>query len=246
MSAAEPRTAWQDAELVDEFLSQRHAVLPLLDLQEALIRRIFERHAHPVGAFLDIGSGDGAMSALVLGVEPGAEAVLLDNSEPMLLAAERRLKQHGGAWRIVRGDLREPTWGGELPRVAYGGAISGFAIHHLTAARKRELFGELFELLAPGGIFVNMDCVVIDGPLHGLFDEQMVANAIAAEHEHGGGRSDAEIERELLADDSDDRRDTIEAQLGWLRDAGFEQAEVHFKWAEAAVFGAVKPEKGNE
>ncbi len=73
----------------------------------------------------------------------------------------------------------------------------------------------------------------------------MVANAIAAEHRHGGARSEQQIERELLADDSDDRPDGIEEQLGWLREAGFEYAEVHFKWAEAAVFGAVKPGRGD-
>ena len=30
----------------------------------------------------------------------------------------------------------------------------------------------------------------------------------------------------------------------WLREAGFEQVEVHFKWAEAAVFGGAKPSEG--
>ena len=38
---------------------------------------------------------------------------------------------------------------------------------------------------------------------------------------------------------------SVEDQLQWLRDAGFEQGEVHFKWAEAAVFGAVKPSGGD-
>jgi hypothetical protein len=35
----------------------------------------------------------------------------------------------------------------------------------------------------------------------------------------------------------------VDDQLRWLREAGFEQAEVHFKWAEGAVFGGVRPEK---
>jgi hypothetical protein len=29
--------------------------------------------------------------------------------------------------------------------------------------------------------------------------------------------------------------------LRWLTDAGFQQAEIHFKWGEAAVFGGCKP-----
>jgi tRNA (cmo5U34)-methyltransferase len=245
MSASGPRTAWQHAELVEEFLEKRDTVLPLLDVQEDLVRRLFQRHGRPIARFLDIGSGGGAMTQLLMGVADGAEAVLVDNSEPMLHAAERRLKDARQPWQIARADLRDPDWRVALPHAGYDAAISGYAIHHLTAERKRALFEELFELLAPGGMFVNMDCVLVEGPLDGLLDEQMAANAIAAEHAHGGHRSDEEIERELLADDSDDRPDTLERQLQWLREAGFQGAEVHFKWAEATVFGAVKPEKGN-
>ena len=241
MNAPESGTAWQQPELVGEFLKQRQRVLPLLDVQEELIVRAFERHPHPVERFLDIGSGDGAMSELLLGVEPQAEAVLVDYSEPMLSGAEHRLARSGSAGRIARGDLRGPGWRTELPDGLYGAAISGFAIHHLPSERKRELFSELFGLLEPGALFVNMDYVLVDGPLRGLFDEQMVANAIVVERERGGARSDEEIERELLADDDDDRPDSAEEQLQWLRDAGFEQVEMYFKWAEAAVFGAVKP-----
>ena len=31
--------------------------------------------------------------------------------------------------------------------------------------------------------------------------------------------------------------------MGWLREAGFEQAEVQFKWAEAAVMAGFKPDR---
>jgi hypothetical protein len=93
-------------------------------------------------------------------------------------------------------------------------------------------------------MFVNMDYTLIDGSLRGLWDEQMLANAVRAERERGGSRSDAEVERELVDDGDDDRPDRVEDQVRWLRDAGFEQADVHFKWAEAAVFGGVKPGGG--
>jgi hypothetical protein len=103
------------------------------------------------------------------------------------------------------------------------------------------LIGHLRELLEPGAMFVNMDFVAIAGPLAGLFDEQMVANAITAEHAHHGARSDEQVEQELLADGDDDQPDTIQEQLQWLADAGFAQPEVHFKWAEAAVLGGIRP-----
>jgi SAM-dependent methyltransferase len=229
---------------VGEFLDERQAVLPLIDVQEDLIRRIFGRHGHQIGRFLDVGSGDGAMSELLLGLEPEAEAVLVDFSEPMLARAERRLGASSRRWQAARGDLSDPAWPRALPPGRYDAAISALAIHHLPTERKRALFGELFELLAPGALFVNMDYVSVRGPLVGLWDEQTVANAVRAERERGGGRSQEEIERELLADDEDDRPDSAEEQLDWLSAAGFEGVELHFKWSEAAIFGAVKPDGG--
>lgn len=233
--------AWQQPELVSEFLDQRATLLPLLDVQEDLIRRLFTRHSHPVTRFLDIGAGDGAMSQLLLAIAPAAEAVLVDYSQPMLARAEERLGHERSRWQAVRGDLREPAWRQELPAGAYDAAVSSYAIHHLPSQRKRALFAELFDVLAPGAMFVNIDVVTVDGPLQGLFDEQMVANAIAAEHRHGGQRGDEQIERELLADETDDQPDSLDEQLQWLREAGFADVEVHFKWAEGTIFGGIRP-----
>jgi tRNA (cmo5U34)-methyltransferase len=237
-------TAWQRPELVGEFLGQRARLLPQLDVQEELIEDALRRHAHPVSRFLDIGAGDGAMARLVQRVHPHAEAVLVDNSKPMLERAERGLAGVGHAGRIVAADLRDPAWCEGLEPASFGAAVSGLAIHHLTSRRKRELFTEVYELLEPGAMFLNMDVVLLDGPLRGLFDERMVANALELEHEHGGDRSEEQVEHELLADDSDDQPDRAGEQLRWLAQAGFVHSELHFKWAEAATFGAIKPQEG--
>ncbi len=249
---ASPGATWQGAEMVDAFLRRRETVIPLLDVQEALIGTLLDRHPHPIECFVDLGSGDGAMSALVLAHRPGAEAVLVDFSEPMLAGVSRRLEDSAGRWRTVRGDLSQPDWRSGLPDGGYGAAVSGLAIHHLPPARKRALFAELFELLQPGGLFVNLDYVLVRGALAGLFNEQMVANAMRVEHaragEHAGHRAAEEVRRQL-ADDGvgdEDLPDTAEDQVAWLAQAGFQQAEVHFKWAEAAVFGAVKPSGGEQ
>ncbi len=242
MSGHEHGAAWQGEGLVADFLRDRQRLLPLIDVQEALIETALRRRGSEVRRFLDVGAGAGAMSALVRRVFPGAEAVLLDYSEPMLARAEERLGPAGeGSWQAVHGDLREPTWVQALPPGRFDLAVSSYAIHHLPAARKRGLYAELHDVLEPGAMFLNLDFVLIDGPLAGLFDEQMAANAVVLEHEHGGSRSDDEVEREILADDSDDQPDRAEQQLQWLHEAGFAEVELHFKWAEAAIFGAVKP-----
>jgi ubiquinone/menaquinone biosynthesis C-methylase UbiE len=242
MSGASPGAAWQRPEIASVFLRERRTVMPLLDVQDDLVRRVLA--PRPLTRFIDLGAGDGAMTELVLSLHPEAEAVLVDFSEPMLAGVERRLDSAAAAWQIVRGDLSEPSWRTGLPEGGYGAVVSAFAIHHLPAPRKRALFGELYELLEPGAMFLNMDYVAIDGPLRGLWDEQMLANAVRAERERGGRRSEEEVERDLFDDREDDRPDSAEDQVRWLRDAGFAHAELHFKWAEAAIFSAVKPEGG--
>jgi SAM-dependent methyltransferase len=236
---ATPGAHWQREGLAASFADRRRILIPLLDVQEDVLRRLLARHERPIARFLDIGCGAGAMSELVLGSLPGSEAVLVDFSEPMLERAEAALAGHAGRWQAVRGDLNDPAWRDALPAGRYDAIFSGLAIHHLPSERKRTLFAELLELLEPGGMFVNMDFVAIDGPLSGLFDEEMLAAAVRDDRERGGTHP----EHELDLDDDDDRPDTVEDQLRWLRDAGFVQAEVHFKWAEAAIFGGARPGK---
>jgi tRNA (cmo5U34)-methyltransferase len=255
---ATPGAHWQQEELAASFAERRRILIPLLELQEDVVARVFSRSERPVRRFLDIGAGAGAMSELMLGAGGAAcesYGVLVDFSQPMLARAGVNLAGHAGRWQAVTGDLNDPSWREALPGGRYDAVVSGLAIHHLPPERKPALFGEILELLEPGAMFVNMDYVAIDGPLQGLFDEEMLAraaraaSAVEGEHESGGMRhehapvsdDDAPPEGEVGLEDDDDRPDTVEDQLRWLRDAGFEHVEVHFKWAEAAVFGGARP-----
>jgi tRNA (cmo5U34)-methyltransferase len=232
----EAPTPWQQDQTAANFLGQRRTLLPLLNVQEEAIGHILTRDARQVRRLLDLGGGDGAMTRLALQYAPQAEAVLVDFSEPMLARAKERAAAGEYRCTVVHGDMREPGWQSELElQAGYDLVISGLAVHHLTSQRKRELFAEVFALLAPGGMFLNMDIVAVQGPLEGLFEEQMRANAERAAHEHG------HPEQEINFDGDEDRPDSVEDQLRWLREAGFSQAEVHFKWAEAAILGAIKP-----
>lgn len=240
-----PGAHWQHEELAASFADRRRILIPLLELQENVIVRLFSRSEHPVERFLDVGAGAGAMSELMLGAGgAGSEShgVLVDFSQPMLDRAAVNLAGYAGRWQAFTGDLNGPSWRDALPGGRYDAVVSGLAIHHLPRERKPALFAEILELLEPGGMFVNMDYVAIHGPLRGLFDEEMLANAVRAERESGGTRH----EHELDVEDDDDRPDTVEDQLRWLREAGFEEVEVHFKWAEAAIFGGMRPVKGDE
>ena len=231
---------WRTAEVARSYLAGRDRLIPMLAVMEDLVRRLLARSPRPIARFLDLGCGAGAMSALVRSHAPAAEAVLVDFSEPMLEQARAR-GGHEHAWQVLCGDLSTAAWLESLPGGRYDLVVSGLAIHHLLAERKRALFAEVHGLLEPGGMFVDMDYVTQPGPLAGLWDEEMLAAAVRAEHDHGRRRSRQEIEADIFEDSEEDQPDTAEEQVAWLRAAGFAPADIYFKWAEAAVFGGLRP-----
>jgi len=163
---------------------------------------------------LDLGTGDGRMLALVRSSHPEASAVGLDSSEPMLARAAQRF----GDDPLV--ELRAHDFGQPLVESGpFDAVVSGLAIHHLEDERKRELFGEIHALLAPGGVFANLDLVSSASPrLHERFRREI-------------GRDE---------DDPTDRLADLAAQLQWQREAGFAEVECHFKWLELALMVAAR------
>lgn len=167
-----------------------------------------------VERFVDLGTGDGCLLTAVRERHPEATAVGLDASEPMLAQAAQRF----GGDPLV--ELRKHDL--SVPLVDMGPAdavVSGLAIHHLEDERKRELFGEIHALLIPGGVFANLDLVSAASPrLHERFRREI-------------GRTE---------DDPSDRLAGLSEQMGWLREAGFDEVDCHFKWLQLALVVAVR------
>lgn len=188
---------------------------------------IVVRELVPAGArrILDLGTGDGRMLALLGEGRPAMEGIGLDFSEPMMAAARERF---AGDERItlVEHDLNRPLPGfGDAD--APGGAgfdaiVSSFVIHHLEDERKQSLYGEIHDLLRPGGLFLNMEHVASATPR--LHEEFFAAIGESLEDED---RSDKLVE--------------IETQLGWLRALGFTDVDCLWKYREMALLAATKP-----
>ena len=199
---------WSDPGRVAEYLSRE---IPQRATAEKML---LEALPARVERFLDLGTGDGRMLALVRERHPDAAAIGLDSSEPMLAHAAARF----GGDPLV--ELRPHELGTPLTeRGPFDAVVSGLAIHHLEDRRKRELFGEINTLLAPGGVFANLDLVRSASPrLHERFRREI-------------GRTE---------DDPADRLADLSEQLEWLREAGFGEVECHFKWLELALMVAVR------
>jgi ubiquinone/menaquinone biosynthesis C-methylase UbiE len=236
-----PGAVWQQEDTVSGFNDERRRLIPLFDVQEALVQRLMTRGNRSVRRFCDLGAGDGGFAELVMEAFPESTGVLVDFSDPMLAAAERRLAAKAGRWVIVRGDLSTPAWQAGLPSGTYDAVVSRLAIHHLPDARKYSLYEETFAMLEPGGIFLNWEHIDTGGLAEGLFDEFFRERMIEAEREHAHPRSDEEVVRAYDdATDEDILRDP-ETQCDWLREIGFRQVDTYFKLPGLAVFGGAKP-----
>jgi ubiquinone/menaquinone biosynthesis C-methylase UbiE len=200
--------------------------------------RLTRRFVPEPTRIIDLGCGDGFLARAVLSEFPGAHALLIDHSGPMMERARDAMMPFSGRCEIRHGDLSDPLPGlvGDGP---FDLIVSGYAIHHLPTPRKRTLYAEVFGLLRPGGLFVNVEHVASATPeLEGVFDGAYIDHLAAVT-----GRDRAQVEAEYHArpDKADNLLEPVEAQVGWLREAGFGQADCHFKWLELAVFGGVRP-----
>lgn len=173
---------------------------------------------------LDLGAGTGGLSVLVAAAHPAAELLLLDGSAGMLELAADRL---GGRAELRLGDLRDP-----LPAGRFDAVVSALAIHHLEDADKRDLLARVLPALAPGGVFVNAEQVAGATPWLAERDRAWHRDASTALGTSAAEWQAAEQRMEL------DRLATMDAQLGWLRAAGFADVDCLFKdHGFAVLFG---------
>ncbi|WP_433295457.1 class I SAM-dependent methyltransferase [Actinoplanes sp. CA-030573] len=121
---------------------------------------------------LDLAGGTGTISLRTLARYPGAEVTVLDQ-DPVLLAIARASLGAGGdngatghdsasgddsaRATVVDADLGDPSWRAKLPGEGFDAVLTATALHWLPAERVAALYGEVLQVLRPGGIFVNAD-----------------------------------------------------------------------------------------
>jgi SAM-dependent methyltransferase len=203
--------SWSAAEQAREFLT-RADNLPHRGEGEAVLVRDLAG-ALP-GRILDLGCGDGRLTALLLDAYPESTARCVDMSETMLDAARARF---GGDERVTfaahRLDDRLPFAG------PFDAIVSSLAIHHVTDERKRTLSAECAGLLAPGGVFANLD--IVASPTRQLHDRW---------RDEMGARDDP----------SDVLRD-LASQLAWIEEAGLHDVDCIWKWRSLALMRGERP-----
>jgi len=123
----------------------------------------------------------------------------------------------------------------DLPPGPFDAVVSALAIHHLSDNDKRGLYARVFNVLSPGGIFINVEQIVGRScRLQKLFE------VVHLDRSRALGSSETEIQG-AIERMSYDKCAPLADQIGWLDQAGFKDAECFYQSFRFAVFGGWKP-----
>ena len=168
---------------------------------------------------LDLGCGNGNVTALLLERFPDAEYTLLDASPDMLELCRNRFS--GKNVTYVRSYFRDYTF----PENYFDLITACFSLHHSDGEEKQWIFPLLHKALQQGGIFTCSDLMINKGAAEheGLVrDWEAFVNA-----NHPDGEKWAWLAEHYEAYD---RPDDYVDQEAWLLSAGFRSVEM--KWRE--------------
>ena len=235
---------WKSSKLAKSFLTNVRGGIPFASEQIEVMMRLIQGSNHPVETFMDVGCGNGILAAAIIRYYPRASGTLVDFSDAMLTEARKHLRQFGSQLRFVRADFSSKKWLRTVGGERFDAVVSGYAIHHQSNQRKKEIFREVFRLLNPGGVFVNIEHVAPESKWITRLNDDLFVDSLYKYHSRKGQRKT----RELILNEFVHRKDKAanilapaEIQCDWLRRSGFLDVGCYFKIFELAVFGGRKP-----
>ncbi|MFQ3578375.1 MAG: methyltransferase, partial [Verrucomicrobiia bacterium] len=212
-----------------------------------LVSLVLARCGVDVKRFLEIGCGDAILAQIVLKTFPKATGVLLDVDEPSLTTAWERLGDESSRMAFVAQDVTDSQWSEAVSNVApFDVIISSFVLDQQNDEHKVDVYADIFELLGPGGIFLNLDYVSISAPFARKVHDELYIESLAAFRAQKGGSGDrATAERDYLARPDKDYLlpSQTDVQCEWLREIGFVGVDCFFRSLGIALFGGAKPLK---
>jgi tRNA (cmo5U34)-methyltransferase len=177
---------------------------------------------------LDLGAGTGLLSALASAVFPKAHFTLADISSEMLSKARERFAGRGNFTYQLVDYIHQPIEG------QYDVVVSALSLHHTEHADLPGVFGKIYESLISGGVFINADQTLGTTPENEQRNGQVWIEGMRV---RGCSEADIAVALERI---KVDKNATLEAQLAWLRAAGFVAVETWYKNYRFTVYSGRK------
>ena len=249
-AASEQPYRWNADESARTYDQTAHLVHPHYEeIQHVILEQLRLDEQGP-DVVVDIGGGSGRLMHKVLERFADTTGVVLDQSQPFLDLARRKLADFADRAKFVHARLQD-DWPASLPARPTA-IISMSAIHHLDSAEKQALYRRCFDALKPGGVLLNGDEVRDDddathlahltqwaGHMQQLMDNRLVPESMHQLLKGWQHRNVTQFARPKVS--GDDCHQTPATQCEYLLDSGFDNVAVVWQQAMWAVLYAVKP-----
>lgn len=230
-------TNWQRQDVTQHYLEKVRGGIPFGAEQVKIMLQVINYFTPNPKRIMDLGCGNGFLAEILLKSYPGSTALLLDHSEPMVQVAREYMSEYNNRCEIINGDFSNSIIEFAEPN-SIDCIVSGFAIHHLPHEKKKTLYKEIYNLLADGGIFINVEHTAFATPeIERLYDELFIDHLSI---HNKRDRQEVANEYYNRPDKEDNILERVDIQVNWLREIGYKHSDCFFKWMELAVFGGVK------
>jgi len=178
---------------------------------------------------LELGCGTGNLTKYIVKNFPSAIVTAVDISEDLLKICKKRVG--GKNVCFVKSDFAKLKLNGN----SFDLVISSIAIHHLENKEKIKLFENIFAWLKPKGIFTFAD--QFKGVSEEIYEKHI---KLWRENAKNSNVSDEEWALWMEHQNLHDFHETIENQLLWLKDVGFTETDILWKYALWTVVSCKK------
>jgi len=237
---------WQETDS-DFFIQYGKAFIPERDKLQELSLQLISHNEDDSFTVVDICVGGGWLTEAILQRYPHSNVIALDGSESMLRYTSDRLEVFKNRVSFKTFDLLSPTWMNGMEGIDY--FVSSLAIHHLNDHEKKSTFKNLYKKLNPGGKFIIADLIQHESKEARLISAQEWDQMVKQQSlDFFGDLKAYEFFKEeewnlfYFPDDPIDKPSTLFNQLTWLKDAGFQQVDVHYHRAGHVLFSGTKQE----
>jgi tRNA (cmo5U34)-methyltransferase len=217
------------------FLDYGRYFVPEREKQIQLISDLIPAWERPF-TVLELACGEGLLVEAILTNHPQSTVHGYDGSPLMLERAQARLARFGDRFRTRQFDLFSDEWrvgAGRLPSAtAVHAIVSSLTIHHLDGPQKQQLFRDMYQMLAPGGVFIIADIVQPAGAegtkvAAAGWDESVRERALKLDGDTAVYDRFRQTEWNLfIYPDPMDKPSPLFDQLIWLAEAGFSEVDV--------------------
>jgi tRNA (cmo5U34)-methyltransferase len=214
---------------VDHYRSLMIRIIPDYEAAQNLLVDLLPFNRTKKLRILDLGSGPGTLSELVLERYPLSEVLAFDLTQEMLDFAQIRLSRFGSRLQILQGDYRNK----ELFGTGYDAILAGMTLHHLKNDERKTAFQDFFQSLSPGGIFLSQDIVIDEDPFISEWHYSLWRKFMR----NNGEKNDSfwyEKHKEK------DHPVSVENLKSWLTEAGFTHSACHWKHWNFSIVSATR------